>query len=194
MTNNTEILTPINIILAVGIILLIMDMCKQKNTELATFDPNSEETNTETTNSAPTEEEEDKQETVQTTGRPQDDQVPGPYSGDSDYGTIGTTEKMHMPNCPGGEAWNVSTSLLPKDDPNLDDSFTEFAPSLKGENYLDSTNFQIGMQSQTLRNANLQLRSDPPIEQSQVCAWMNTTIDPETRRDLVLGSQPVEVQ
>jgi len=190
MTNaNNEILTPINIILAVAIVLLMMDMCKTKTEK---FEADNQPKPAPQAIEPEEEEEEPAKQVIETTGTPTEGQAPGPYMGDSEFGPVGSTEKMHMPNCPGGESWGVSANLLPKDDPNFDDSFTEF--SLKNENYLDSTNFQIGMQSQTLRNANLQLRSDPPIEQNQVCAWMNTTIDPETRRDFLLGSQPVEVQ
>jgi hypothetical protein len=83
----------------------------------------------------------------------------------------------------------VSTNLLPKGDAQLDDTFEEFSPAnLEGQNFLDSKNFQIGMQSQVLRNANLQLRSEPTNPQEAVCAWNQSTIGPETRREMNIGS------
>jgi hypothetical protein len=82
----------------------------------------------------------------------------------------------------------VSTNLLPKADENLDDSFTEFSPAnLEGQNFIDSRSFTQGMQSQVLRNANLQLRSEPQNPQAPVCSWNQSTIAPETRRPLQLS-------
>ena len=84
----------------------------------------------------------------------------------------------------------VSTNLLPKGDVDLDDSFAEFSPAnLEGQNFLDSRNFTIGMQSQVLRNANLQLRSEPQNPQEAPCAWNQSTIKPEARREMVIGGQ-----
>lgn len=83
----------------------------------------------------------------------------------------------------------VSTNLLPKGDAQLDDTFEEFSPAnLEGQNFLDSKNFQIGMQSQVLRNPNLQLRSEPTNPQEAVCAWNQSTIGPESRREMNIGS------
>jgi hypothetical protein len=83
----------------------------------------------------------------------------------------------------------VSTNLLPKGgDDNMDTSFTEFSPAnLEGQNFIDSRNFTLGMQSQVLRNANLQLRSEPQNPQEPVCSWNQSTIVPETRRPLQLN-------
>jgi len=200
MTNSSEIMTPLNLILAVGIILLLLDMCKKTKAEKFTnfFNSNEDE------NVDEEDEEEDEPEIVKIPEEGQEsakvvsgEKKPKAYIDETSktYGRIKDEAKLNMPDCPGRDSWGVSSSLLPKDDPNLENSFTEFAPNLKNENYLDSTNFQIGMQSQTLRNANLQLRSDPPIKtrENQV-PWMNSTMDPETRRDITLGSQPVEVQ
>ena len=44
----------------------------------------------------------------------------------------------------------------------------------------------------TLRNANLQLRSEPPNPQAQVSPWLNSTIQPDLMRvplELGCGSQ-----
>lgn len=61
--------------------------------------------------------------------------------------------------------------------------------SLKDKNFLQS-GFHSGIDTigSTLRNANLQLRSDPPNPQVVVSPWMQTTIQPDTnRRPLELG-------
>ena len=57
------------------------------------------------------------------------------------------------------------------------------AGSLKGRNFLQAGhNIGINTVGQTLRNANLQLRSDPPNPQVQVSPWNQTTIEPDMNR------------
>ena len=54
----------------------------------------------------------------------------------------------------------------------------------KGINYLDA-GWIIGknsLASQSLDNANLQLRADPPIQKVQVSPWLNSTIAPDLDR------------
>ena len=54
---------------------------------------------------------------------------------------------------------------------------------------LDSS-YHVGVNTvgQSLRNANLQLRSEPPNPQGNVSPWMNTTIGPDLpRRPLEQG-------
>ena len=65
---------------------------------------------------------------------------------------------------------------------------SEFAPNLEGKNFVDSYKYLVGSQSQSLRNANYQLRSDPPNPQKTVCPWQNTTMAPESRRPLEIGA------
>ena len=107
---------------------------------------------------------------------------------DMEYGVVGDTQEINLPTC----TQFVSSNLLPKDDPKLDASFTEFSPAkdLEGQSFIDTNKYAIGMQSQTLRNANHQLRSDPPISSTMACAspWNNTTIDQEERRPLSIGA------
>ena len=60
-------------------------------------------------------------------------------------------------------------------------------PAFNGANtFLNNKNlvstFQIPMQSQSLRNANLQIRSEPPNPQTEVCAWNQSTIGPDQHR------------
>ena len=60
--------------------------------------------------------------------------------------------------------------------------------SLKDRNFLQS-GYHVGVNTvgQTLRNANLQLRSEPPNPQVKVSPWLQTTINPDT------GRKPMEI-
>ena len=167
-----QLFTPLNIIILAAIILVGWELCKQRTETFLNEEVPMPEASDEP---VPTEEVNGKT---------------SPYSGDSDFMQISdpSSAKIEMPKCAGTASSFLSTSLLPKDDPQLDDSFAEFSPAnLKGENFIDSTKYVIGMQSQTLRNPNLQLRSDPPIPKESVCPWNNSTINPESRRAVELG-------
>jgi hypothetical protein len=83
--------------------------------------------------------------------------------------------------------------LLPKDSKN---QWAQLNPSGKGElanvNLLKA-GYHIGIDTigQTLRNANLQIRSEPPNPQMNVGPWNNSTIEPDFMRvPLNLGSGP----
>lgn len=60
--------------------------------------------------------------------------------------------------------------------------------SLKDRNFLQA-GYHIGINTvgQTLRNANLQLRSEPPAPQVKVSPWLQSTIEPD------LGRKPFEI-
>jgi len=66
-------------------------------------------------------------------------------------------------------------------------SFASASPdgpgSLTDKNFLNA-GFHIGINTvgQSLRNANRQLRSDPPNPQVKVSPWMQTTIEPDVNR------------
>ena len=111
-----------------------------------------------------------------------------PYSGDSNELNLKSNEDTSFPLGKCGTGQFMSSNLLPKSDPNLSDDFAEFAPKLEGKNFVDAYKFVFGNQSQTLRNANYQLRSDPENPQEAVCPWMQSTIYPEKRRQLSIGS------
>jgi hypothetical protein len=83
--------------------------------------------------------------------------------------------------CAGSTAAFVSSDLLPKTNPN--DKFNEFSPELKGMNMLDTSEF-IGVDTVTnsLRNANYSIRSEPPNPKQAVSPWMNSTIAPDLTR------------
>ena len=82
--------------------------------------------------------------------------------------------------------------LLPKNEKDNIANFNKDYPIsegiLKGVNFLDA-GYQIGVNTvgQSLRNANLQLRSEPPNPQVAVSPWLNTTIGPD------LARQPLEI-
>ena len=77
--------------------------------------------------------------------------------------------------------------LLPKNKSQQIKDFNNANPTgegiLKGVNYLDA-GFHVGVNTvgQSLRNANLQLRSEPANPQVNVSPWMNTTIGPDLER------------
>jgi len=83
--------------------------------------------------------------------------------------------------------------LLPKDS---NSQWAQLNPSGKGElanvNLLKS-GYHIGIDTvgQSLRNANLQIRSEPPNPQLNVGPWMQSTIEPDfLRPPLEIGSGP----
>lgn len=83
--------------------------------------------------------------------------------------------------------------LLPTDESKAIQEFNIAKPVgegiLQGVNLLDST-YHVGVNTigQSLRNANRQLRSEPPNPQVNVSPWMNTTINPDLpRRPLEVG-------
>jgi hypothetical protein len=61
--------------------------------------------------------------------------------------------------------------------------------SLKGRSFLQAGhNIGINTVGQTMRNANLQIRSEPPCPQVSVSPWNQTTIEPDTaRKPLEIG-------
>lgn len=82
--------------------------------------------------------------------------------------------------------------LLPRDDPyNMWSQVNPDTPGhLADKNFLESGHhFGINTVGTSLRNANQQLRSDPPIPQIAIGPWHQSTIDPDTnRRAFELGS------
>ena len=87
-----------------------------------------------------------------------------------------TPEKLAMKNGTG-----LASSILPREVATQDD-FGEFAPEdiLKGQNFLEPRQ-QIGMPETVggaLRNANQQIRAEPPVPKD-VFVWNNSTITPD---------------
>ena len=81
----------------------------------------------------------------------------------------------------------TAADLLPKEDSQAIQDFNVAKPVgegiLKGVNLLDA-GYHVGVNSvgQSLRNANQQLRSEPPNPQMKVSPWLQTTIDPDVNR------------
>lgn len=80
--------------------------------------------------------------------------------------------------------------LLPKD---VNAAWADLNPegqgSLKAKNFLEA-GYHLGINTtgQSLRNANLQLRSEPPNPQVPVSPWLQSTIEPDlNRRPLDIG-------
>ena len=75
--------------------------------------------------------------------------------------------------------------LLPQDSESNQWSLAnpQGSGTLKDKNFLQA-GYHVGINTvgQTLRNANMQLRSDPPNPQVQVSPWQQTTINPDTNR------------
>lgn len=94
-----------------------------------------------------------------------------------------------MPSCDKSESMNPS-ELLPKD---TNSQWAQLNPVGQGDlaniNLLKA-GYHIGIDTvgQTLRNANLQIRSEPPNPQVNVGIWNNSTIEPDFMRpSLELG-------
>jgi hypothetical protein len=86
----------------------------------------------------------------------------------------------------------TSSDLLPKDAGNS--KWAEINPAgtgdIRDQNFL-TAGYHIGINTigQTLRNANLQLRSDPIIQKSEIGPWNQSTIEPDLMRvPLEVGS------
>ena len=77
--------------------------------------------------------------------------------------------------------------LLPKEDSDAIKEFNTAKPHgegiLQGVNYLDA-GFHVGVNTvgQSLRNANRQLRAEPPNPQVNVSPWLNSSIGPDLLR------------
>ncbi len=84
-------------------------------------------------------------------------------------------------DCAMNSGVGLASSLLPREMASQDD-FSQFAPDdiLKGQNFLDPR-AQIGMPETiggSLRNANQQIRADPP-NPKKAYDWNNSTIVPD---------------
>lgn len=82
------------------------------------------------------------------------------------------------------------SDLLPLPDANSEWGALNPNPMNQGEilsTQLIAPGARLGEVSQTLRNPNLQLRSDPPIQKADIGPWNQSTIEPD------LGRVPLEI-
>ena len=108
-------------------------------------------------------------------------------------GEISTSGYGLPPSCSRQPVVNPD-ELLPKDE---NSQWAQLNPRGNGE--LNNVNllqagylYGINTVGSSLRNANLQLRSEPPNPQVQVSPWLNSTIEPDLMRvplELGVGSQ-----
>ena len=112
---------------------------------------------------------------------------PAQESGNEVYSSVGGSSANGMglpPSCsPNGSSQNPA-DLLPKD---TNSQWAQLNPAGKGDlaniNLLKA-GYHIGIDTvgQTLRNANLQIRSEPPNPQVNVGPWNLSTIEPDFMR------------
>lgn len=113
---------------------------------------------------------------------------PAQESGNEVYSSIDASTAsngMGLPSsCSSGKSNQNPDDLLPKDNNN---QWAQLNPAGKGDlaniNLLKAGH-HIGIDTvgQTLRNANLQLRSEPPNPQVNVGPWQQSTIEPDFMR------------
>ena len=107
---------------------------------------------------------------------------------------IATSSQGLPPSCIKGGSVADPSELLPKDNNN---QWAALNPA--GSNDFKNMNllkagYHIGIDTvgSSLRNANLQVRSEPPNPTSKVSPWLNTTIEPDLMRmplEIGCGSQ-----
>jgi len=87
------------------------------------------------------------------------------------------------PSCSKKTSFDDPKELLPKQAQNQFSALQSGTNDLQGVNLLQA-GYHIGVDTvgQSLRNANLQVRSEPPNPQTNVGPWMNTTMEPDLQR------------
>jgi len=124
-----------------------------------------------------------------TTGYRPGEMHPGPYPGSEVGGDVPKLESTQS-GCPVDKHLSPD-DLLPQDEST---AWAKMNPtgtgSLKSKNFLQAgQHVGIDTVGQTLRNANLQLRSEPPNPRLMVSPWLNSTIEADTnRRPFELGT------
>lgn len=100
------------------------------------------------------------------------------------YFNQGGVCKPSDPGCYSGSVLQAP-DLLPGD--VADNAWQETSPQSQGhitdQNFLESGHhYGINTVGQSLKNANRQLRSDPPIPKVNISPWLQSTISPDTNR------------
>jgi FtsZ-interacting cell division protein ZipA len=185
-------------LLAILFAVVVLGMLVSGNTEKFTnlFNKNNEEETFVETEELEHEEfeEEEEIETVEQFEDAKSAEAPGASD------PMGNEVYNSVPNSDGAQG--VPNDCYPKDKLTADDllpadaansKWAQVNPAgqgdVKDQNFL-TAGYHTGVNTvgQTLRNANYQLRSDPPNPQVKVSPWMQTTIEPDTnRRPLEIG-------
>lgn len=141
-----------------------------------------------------------KNEVFQSVNKENDDELHS-NQGDHSSQSVGGDSAVHQTNDFGLHGNQYPTDCYPKDTlraaellpSDANSKWAKVNPSGQGElgdqNFLEA-GFHIGTNTigQTLRNPNLQLRSEPANPQLKVSPWMQTTIEPDSnRRGLEIG-------
>jgi hypothetical protein len=113
---------------------------------------------------------------------------PAQESGNEVFSSVGNSMQSSgmglPPSCNSNNSNQNPADLLPKD---TNSQWAQLNPAGKGDlaniNLLKA-GYHIGIDTvgQTLRNANLQIRSEPPNPQVNVGPWMQSTIEPDFLR------------
>jgi hypothetical protein len=127
----------------------------------------------------------------------------GSFNGDSSFQPVSNMGGMGGGAGAGGSSQQGMQSCFPRDRLTADDllpkdaadsKWAQINPSGSGnvsdQNYL-TAGYHVGVNTvgQSLRNANLQLRSEIPNPQNAVGPWMISTIEPDLRQNtLEIGS------
>lgn len=112
------------------------------------------------------------------------------YDADAKASATGSSAAERRASCYPKDELNPE-DLIPRD--SADSRWARMNPSGQGDiqdqNFLTAGyNMGIDTQASSLRNANQQLRSEPPNSQFKVSPWNMTTIQPDTnRRPLEIG-------
>ena len=121
----------------------------------------------------------------------QDGASPSDPNGDEVYRAVSGENNGSAPNDCYPKDRLSADDLLPSDAANT--KWAQVNPAgqgdVKDQNFL-TAGYHVGVNTvgQTLRNANLQLRSDPPNPQVKVSPWNQTTIETDTnRRPMEIG-------
>ena len=105
---------------------------------------------------------------------------------------VGTSVHGLPPSCSQQQVIDPK-ELLPKDN---NSEFSQLNPMGAGDLQdvsLLKSGYHIGINTigNSLRNANMQLRSEPANPQLQIGPWNNTTIGPDARRPMEIGCGPM---
>ena len=103
-----------------------------------------------------------------------------------EYAAAGSEIKGRHPfqSCLDQQGSWLSSNLLPKDDQNVGEDWGVYAPGkLEDKNFL-TAGYHLGIDTvaNSLRNPNLQLRSEPIIPKVEVSPFMGSTIENDTQR------------